>query len=430
MEEVSLRDVRSIWNLGNFDFVFSPATGSAGGLLCIWDTDFFQIGEKFAVHRFIAITGVIKNSGFHCGLVNVYGPSTDSDKPNFLSKLLEFLKSKDILWCLGGDFNLFLDQEEKLGLSMNVHLIDVFRDFIFEAELMDLSLVGGKFTWCNNRDPPTFVRLDRFLISTEFNLAFPGLLQKVLPKSFSDHNVVLLISEQSNWGPKPFKCFNYWLEMEDFEAMVLKTFKDQRKNSTAYGIESILRGTKKAVKTWSGTFLKNKGRNSADIAKEIDSIEAQLQQGITNPGSYESLRKLRSQLWAAYRKEESEWLQKSRLRWFSEGDRNTRFFHLTATERRRVNQIKFLKRGGEEISDPLVVKKMVKYHFSNSYNTTTALEVEDLNLDFCKLSVEQAFILEDRFREEEVWAVLFSSDSNRAPGPDGFNMGFFQKKLG
>ncbi|GMI75037.1 hypothetical protein HRI_001173000 [Hibiscus trionum] len=85
-----------------------------------------------------------------------------------------------------------------MGLSMNVHLIDAFRNFVSEAELIDLSLVGGKFTWCNNRDPPTFVRLDRFLISAEFNLAFPGLLQKVLPRSLSDHNDVLLISEQSN----------------------------------------------------------------------------------------------------------------------------------------------------------------------------------------------------------------------------------------
>ncbi|KAK9024991.1 hypothetical protein V6N11_064892 [Hibiscus sabdariffa] len=60
----------------------------------------------------------------------------------------------------GGDFNLFLDPEEKLGFSLNHSLIASFRSFVFAAELVDLPLLGGKFIWGNNHDPPTFVRLD------------------------------------------------------------------------------------------------------------------------------------------------------------------------------------------------------------------------------------------------------------------------------
>ena len=68
---------------------------------------------------------------------------------------------------------------------------------------------GGKFTWCSNRAEPTFCRLDRFLLSSAFFCEFMKVTQKVLPKSLSDHNAVLLANDEVNWGPKPFKFFNH-----------------------------------------------------------------------------------------------------------------------------------------------------------------------------------------------------------------------------
>ncbi|KAK8973596.1 hypothetical protein V6N11_044571 [Hibiscus sabdariffa] len=79
-----------------------------------------------------------------------------------------------------------------------------------QASLIDLPLIGGKYTWGNNRDEPTFVRLDRFLLSSDFEEAFPNIVQKLLNKSLSDHNAILLCEEVINWGPKPFRAFNFW----------------------------------------------------------------------------------------------------------------------------------------------------------------------------------------------------------------------------
>jgi hypothetical protein len=40
------------------------------------------------------------------------------------------------------------------------------------------------------------------------------------------------------------------------------------------------------------------------------------------------------------------WQQRARANWLKNGDRNTSFFHARASERKRVNKIKNLKRDG------------------------------------------------------------------------------------
>jgi hypothetical protein len=53
-----------------------------------------------------------------------------------------------------------------------------FSDFIFEQGLMDLPLVGGSFMWSNNWESPSWSRIDRFLVSLEWEAKFPGFISK------------------------------------------------------------------------------------------------------------------------------------------------------------------------------------------------------------------------------------------------------------
>ena len=77
---------------------------------------------------------------------------------------------------------------------------------------MDLPLSREKFTWCSNKIKPTFCRLDRFLLLTKFVVKMSRLMQKVLSRSLSDHNPIYLTVNMVNWGPKPFRFFNHWLD--------------------------------------------------------------------------------------------------------------------------------------------------------------------------------------------------------------------------
>ncbi|KAK8596369.1 hypothetical protein V6N12_064861 [Hibiscus sabdariffa] len=71
----------------------------------------------------------------------------------------------NVPWFVGGDFNYILNVEEKSCIIVNVSVMDIFRQFVQEAELVYLPLQGGSFTSSSNRKPPTLVLLDRFLLN-------------------------------------------------------------------------------------------------------------------------------------------------------------------------------------------------------------------------------------------------------------------------
>ena len=71
------------------------------------------------------------------------------------------------------------------------------------------------------------------------------------------------------------------------------------------------------------------------------------------------------------------WMQRSRLEWLSAGDRNTRFFHLRASERRKRNMIKALATSlGVMTKNQGELKAMVTEFYKNLYTTEGVSGVE------------------------------------------------------
>ncbi|XP_039038620.1 uncharacterized protein LOC120176234 [Hibiscus syriacus] len=222
------------------------------------------------------------------------------------------------------------------------------------------------------------------------------MVQRLLPKSLSDHNPISLVESSLNWGPKPFRFFDYLLEEKGFEDMVNSSLAYQCNKNNRRGIFSIMQGTKRAIKNWSD----NKYHGVSDSISELDSKITAL---------------------------EDKARVKSRSRWIKDGDRNTRFFYLCALNRNKINAISSLKINGKVILDPQMIKSYNSNYFRTTYNSKSTMEVEDLCLGFSKLLVDQSSRLEEQFSEMEVWQAIASSDSAKAPGPDGFIMGFFKK---
>ena len=186
-----------------------------------------------------------------------------------------------------------------------------------------------------------------------------------------------------------------------------------------------LRELKTVIKKWYQQKGAGDSFKISNLEEDIDREEKCLLENRDNGSIRESLAKKKEKLWAVYREEERFWLQKSRLKWLQEGDRNTKFFHLTASSRRYGNYIDKLVVQGNSIDNPRDIREAITKFFDLHFNKTQAVQIQDWNCNLRSLKENSPDLLERPFSEKEVWSVISNSDGNKAPGPDGYNMHFF-----
>ena len=124
--------------------------------------------------------------------------------------------------------------------------------------------------------------------------------------------------------------------------------------------------------------------------------------------------------------EEISWRQKSKAIWLKEGDKNTKFFHRLANSHRRYNSISSLLINGEMSTDPNSIADNITHFYTNLYSEEAAWRPKLDGIEFLMIPREEAMWLERPFDEEEVGGVLKAFNGDKAPGPDGFPMTFFQ----
>ncbi|WRX10499.1 Reverse transcriptase domain - like 10 [Theobroma cacao] len=344
-------------------------------------------------------------------------------------EILSLKNSYEGPWCICGDFNIIKSTEEKIGDNLDYSGMALFIDFINSMELVNLPLSGGLFTWSDNRAFPTMCHLDRFLVSDDIMLKFPAVIQRVLPRSTSDHNPISLSVNQSDWGPKPFKLFSHWLENKDFISHLQESWKQIQDfalpNTSLF---DKIKKLKHSIKAWQEQHHEDDSKRILQLENDIDQMEKVAEQRQLNIFEKANYSALKSDLWKLRLREEQSWLQKSRLKWTQLGDRNTRFFHLTASNRIRVNCIQHLQCNGFTTDDPNIIKNEVVPHFSNFFKKQDTLKLRQFNCPLNSISPEQKLQLEAPFTEDEIWNAVQQCDGNKAPGPDGFNMDIFKKQ--
>jgi hypothetical protein len=74
---------------------------------------------------------------------------------------------------LRGDFNVVRFPSKRSGDSGYSAAMVEFSEFIFVQGLVDLPLEWGQFTWSNNQEGHIWSRIDRFLLSPEWEELFP-----------------------------------------------------------------------------------------------------------------------------------------------------------------------------------------------------------------------------------------------------------------
>jgi hypothetical protein len=170
-----------------------------------------------------------------------------------------------------GDFNVTLYQNERSGGVRRRRAVAAFADFIVEMGLMDLPLSGGVSTWSNTL---TWSRLDRFLVSPEWEFSYPGLLQKKLLRVCSDHAPIILLRGCSQNGKSSFKFENMWLKEEGFVDKVSSWWSSfSFTGSPSFILAKKLRALKGEIKRWNREVFGNVGARNKAWAEELELLD-------------------------------------------------------------------------------------------------------------------------------------------------------------
>jgi hypothetical protein len=128
-------------------------------------------------------------------------------------------------------------------------------------------------------------------------------------------------------------------------------------------------------------------------------------------------------------REEMMWMQRSRVDWLREGDRNTKFFHSRAVWRARKNRIKRLcDDEGTWHENHASMGQVATSYFQKLFTADPSLNADPIiQLIEPKVGDEINGKLCADFSDKEIADALFQLGPLKAPGKDGFPARFLQR---
>jgi len=166
------------------------------------------------------------NKAFYA--TTVYAKCDSMQRVNLWEELYQLHNSSTLPWIISGDFNVVLNENEKIG-GVPVQPADAedFVNCIGSCDLTEVSYRGNPFTWWNGRvaEDCIFERLDRVLVNEELQNWFSQLEVEHLSRTESDHAPMLLTCEVNMENiNKPFRFLNLWVEHESFKQVVAQSW--------------------------------------------------------------------------------------------------------------------------------------------------------------------------------------------------------------
>jgi hypothetical protein len=218
-----------------------------------------------------------------------------------------------------------------------------------------------------------------------------------------------------------------WLKAEGFVDRVRLWWESYRfQGSPSFIFSPKLKALKNDLKRWNEQEFGNveyQKKNAMEELCSLDSLEEQ--HGLTPEEKVRKCGVIRD-LENSILQEEISWRQKSRVLWLKEGDKCTKFFHRVGNSNRRSNSIESLSVNGSTSSDQQVIRDHVALFYKSIFAEPFSLRPRMDNLALDTLDIREASSLVLPFEESELLEVVKGLNRDKAPGPDGFTLAFFQ----
>ncbi|XP_076956487.1 uncharacterized protein LOC143631690 [Bidens hawaiensis] len=331
--DLESRQVARFWDNSSFDMEYVGATGRSGSLLCMWDSSVFKMSDSIKDRNFLLLKGSIVGCGDPLCILNVYAPQGTIEKKGLWNRISDLKDKHSGLWFLLGDFNIVRNENERRNSSFNPVRARDFNSFIFENNLVEYAMKGGKYTFSVGKK---LSKIDRFLVCPGVMNLWPEACLRVLPRFLSDHRPLILIMKESNFGPRPFRFFNSWLDRKDFEETVrVACGKWQSCGPADLALVNKFKMLRNVIKVWWGITKGKKGDREQTLKDELENLETEMEsRDLSEEEEWIRMESLKDLTELAMLKVK-DLKQKSRVRWAMFGDDNSVFFHSFINNRKR-----------------------------------------------------------------------------------------------
>lgn len=244
-------------------------------------------------------------------------------------------------WLIVGDFNLIRRPEDRNMPGGDINEIFLFNEAISNLGLIEIPLLGRKFTW-TNKQHPLCLRLDWFFTSASQTLTYPTILAKSMIMETSDHWPCIVEISTNIPKAKIFRFENYQMQHESLKPIIWQ----------AWSIQTNLQDPTKIITAKFKNLrriLKTQKANVSSLGQMIQNVKAtiyllesiELIRDLSL--SERNFRDLLCEKLVFLLKMQRTFLkQRGKIRWIKEGDVGTRFFHVHATISNRTNTISTL----------------------------------------------------------------------------------------
>ena len=419
------------------DLLFSHGTNTARGVAVLFSprtqVEVCKV-ERDGDGRWLMMEINIMNTDLKIG--NIYVPNEDN--PTFFKDVIEKLTQSDCTdICLGGDFNLVmnvdLDRLESKHNNKKVH--DVLMEFI-AAGYCDYWRACNpekhQYTWFRGKSKVQkrqCARLEFFLVNDLLCSRVDSVLHK--PGILSDHSMVQLElrSNLPSRGRGLWKMNTLFFVQLDFqEAMSVCLKKAIRKYddcNPSLRWELIKTQVISLCQAYSWLKTGTDKTKTERLQNTIEYLEGQL--NITQRQIFaDELEAVKGQLETFIEARNLKYAFHSKAKYYSEGERNTKYFFNLA-KARYCNRVMFeVEENGEKIVSPQGVLNAQYRFYTKLYKSNNSTNFGLVNTKGNKISTEEYNVLEADITAEELRSAVMHFKEDKTPGVDGIWLSFIK----
>ncbi|XP_060182297.1 uncharacterized protein LOC132611960 [Lycium barbarum] len=214
----------------------------------------------------VTIKILFQESGRQLISTMVYAKCESAARLELWDSIYFLASSMNLPRKVGGDFNVILNEEEKIG-GLPVYP-SKYEDFAFcvnSCELGEVEFRGSPFTWWNGRagQDCIFKRLDRILVNQQYRDWFTNLSIEHLSRKGLDHAPLLLsVGEQVQQFQKHFRFLKFWLDHESFMDAVDQHWRTEFIGDPFITFTLKMKSLKVALSRWSIQWNLDGDRNT------------------------------------------------------------------------------------------------------------------------------------------------------------------------